>query len=90
MKRSKLEMEVGSTAKAAKYGFLPPGALAKGRGQRLRSMCSLGAFGNEVESFHSNAFLTAQNMSKPFTGVGSQNMLISSNGTRSNSLPSVG
>ncbi|XP_016438193.1 uncharacterized protein LOC107764169 [Nicotiana tabacum] len=90
MKRSKLEIEVGSTAKATKYGFLPPGALAKGREQGLRSVCSLGASGNKAESFHQNTFRTAQSMPKHSTCEGSQRMLISSNGTRSNSLISVG
>ncbi|XP_033517330.1 uncharacterized protein [Nicotiana tomentosiformis] len=40
-------------------------ALGKGRGQELRSICSLEEYENEERSFHQNAHYASQSMSRP-------------------------
>ncbi|OIT31399.1 hypothetical protein A4A49_17264 [Nicotiana attenuata] len=63
MRPSKNENEVASIRKdTTKYAFVAPG---KGRGQELRSMCSLEESENEERSFHQNTHYNCQSMSRP-------------------------
>ncbi|XP_070002358.1 uncharacterized protein [Nicotiana sylvestris] len=49
MKPSKNENEVASTVKATtKYAFVALGAIGKGRGKGLKSICSLGLSGPDI------------------------------------------